>query len=213
MSKNNLPLAHPLVRLLAWLIDVSFSVLVTLLGLLLVSQSVAAVELIPNIILAVTVSWILFPLMYFFVNPYLMTKFGGGIGKLATGLIVVNDEGHYLSYWRSLFRNTVGYIISNAFFCLGFIWIWVDKQRQGWHDQIIGSYVRVSQGTGVVIGLIVLVLLGGASVFVANSLVENFTRNEAMYQEVFNSLQEEELELESSEATPEATPFLMPTDY
>ncbi len=40
-----------------------------------------------------------------------------------------------------LFRELIGKIISYMIFCLGFIWILIDKDSQGWHDKLIGSIV------------------------------------------------------------------------
>jgi uncharacterized RDD family membrane protein YckC len=39
------------------------------------------------------------------------------------------------------FLRWVGYIISAAGICLGFIWIIFDRKKQGWHDKIAGTVV------------------------------------------------------------------------
>ena len=61
-------------------------------------------------------------------------------GKMVCKIKVVNLKGERLGYPRSFLR-WVGYIISSFVFCLGFLWIVWDKNKQGWHDKIAGSYV------------------------------------------------------------------------
>ncbi|MDF0591770.1 RDD family protein [Candidatus Methanocrinis natronophilus] len=39
------------------------------------------------------------------------------------------------------FLRWVGMEISGIFLLLGYIWILIDKKRQGWHDKIAGTYV------------------------------------------------------------------------
>ena len=61
-------------------------------------------------------------------------------GKMMCKIKVVNLKGERLGYPRSFLR-WVGYIISSFVFCLGFLWVVWDKNKQGWHDKIAGSYV------------------------------------------------------------------------
>jgi uncharacterized RDD family membrane protein YckC len=35
----------------------------------------------------------------------------------------------------------IGYFISAFVFCLGFLWVAIDKRKQGWHDKIAGTLV------------------------------------------------------------------------
>jgi len=35
----------------------------------------------------------------------------------------------------------IGYFISTFIFCLGFLWVAIDKRKQGWHDKIAGTLV------------------------------------------------------------------------
>src|SRR3989344_2455 len=71
--------------------------------------------------------------------------FGGPIGKLLTGLRVINENGNYISLKRSFFRHTVGYQFSTILFGLGFLAIIKDPQKQGWHDKVVGSKVIVAK--------------------------------------------------------------------
>jgi uncharacterized RDD family membrane protein YckC len=61
-------------------------------------------------------------------------------GKMICKLKVVNLNGEPIGFpWA--FLRWVGYIISSFVFCLGFLWVVWDKNKQGWHDKIAKSYV------------------------------------------------------------------------
>jgi uncharacterized RDD family membrane protein YckC len=68
------------------------------------------------------------------------SKKQGTIGKQIMGIKVVNMLGNPLSLQQSIARNFAK-IISYKVLCLGFIWILVDKMRQGWHDKMTKTYV------------------------------------------------------------------------
>ena len=61
-------------------------------------------------------------------------------GKMVCKLRVVNKNGETIGYPRAFLR-WAGYIISSFVFCLGFLWVVWDKNKQGWHDKIAKSYV------------------------------------------------------------------------
>jgi len=46
-----------------------------------------------------------------------------------------------IGFWRVAFRQTIGKLISFSGLNLGFIWILIDDNSQGWHDKIAKSYV------------------------------------------------------------------------
>ena len=35
----------------------------------------------------------------------------------------------------------LGYFLSSAVFCLGFLWVAIDRRKQGWHDKLAGTVV------------------------------------------------------------------------
>jgi len=39
------------------------------------------------------------------------------------------------------FARLLGYWVNQVVFYIGFIWIFVDKRRRGWHDLIAGTVV------------------------------------------------------------------------
>jgi uncharacterized RDD family membrane protein YckC len=66
---------------------------------------------------------------------------GASLGKKLLGLRVVNRDGSTSDPARIALRYLIGYAISFLIFCLGFIWIAFDGQKQGWHDKIFSTYV------------------------------------------------------------------------
>jgi uncharacterized RDD family membrane protein YckC len=54
-------------------------------------------------------------------------------GKYLLGLRVYRMDGERLTLTRSI-RRYIGYILSFAAFGLGFLWITIDDERQGFHD-------------------------------------------------------------------------------
>lgn len=61
-------------------------------------------------------------------------------GKALMGLRIITVEGRKISFFRALLRY-LAYFLSAGLFFLGFIWIFVDERRQGWHDKIAGTIV------------------------------------------------------------------------
>ncbi|HLA48407.1 MAG TPA: RDD family protein, partial [Nitrospinota bacterium] len=43
--------------------------------------------------------------------------------------------------YKKAFIRYIGYIISEIPLFLGFLWIVFDKDKQGWHDKIAGTFV------------------------------------------------------------------------
>ncbi|HEV8193186.1 MAG TPA: RDD family protein [Ktedonobacterales bacterium] len=61
-------------------------------------------------------------------------------GKALLGLRVVRANGQRLSVRRSILRYFAYWVSALPLF-LGFLWILVDNERQGWHDKIADTYV------------------------------------------------------------------------
>jgi uncharacterized RDD family membrane protein YckC len=71
---------------------------------------------------------------------YFIGASGQTIGKLVCHLKVVQTNGEPVSYGQAFLR-WVGYLVSSIFLYLGFFWIAIDPNRQGWHDKIADTYV------------------------------------------------------------------------
>ncbi len=101
----------------------------------------------------------------FFMALYLVTAFltdmvyfiwfhgtiGQTLGKRLLGLRLIRTSGEKMTLGIAFLR-WVGSLISGLFVCLGFIWIAIDHQKQGWHDKIAATLViRTQNGPGAVV--------------------------------------------------------------
>jgi uncharacterized RDD family membrane protein YckC len=66
--------------------------------------------------------------------------FQGTFGKKIMGIKVVNEEGERLTLQHSVQRN-ISKMLSYFVVFLGFVWILIDKNKQGWHDKMSKTYV------------------------------------------------------------------------
>jgi uncharacterized RDD family membrane protein YckC len=71
-------------------------------------------------------------------NPW--TGKGQTIGKKMRGIKIVKVDGSDLTLTDAIIRY-IGYMISSFIVGLGFIWILIDANKQGWHDKIAKTYV------------------------------------------------------------------------
>lgn len=82
--------------------------------------------------------------IYFIISCFYFTYFygstGQSVGKKIMKIKVISATGDMITY-RMAFIRYIGYIISEIPFFLGFLWIAFDKDKQGWHDKIAGTYV------------------------------------------------------------------------
>lgn len=79
-------------------------------------------------------------LLKFFYFTFFHSYNGQTVGKLICGIRVVDLKGKNISIFKSLVRF-FGYYLSLYCLGLGFLWILVDKNKQGWHDKLAGSIV------------------------------------------------------------------------
>jgi uncharacterized RDD family membrane protein YckC len=77
-------------------------------------------------------------LVYF---PYYWAKTGQTPGMKQQGIKVVRDrDGGPITMGTAILR-LIGYWVSGLVFYIGYIWIFIDKRRRGWHDLIAGTVV------------------------------------------------------------------------
>ncbi len=81
-------------------------------------------------------------LVYF---TYFHASTGQTIGKKFLKIKVIQTSGEPLNY-KIAFIRWAGYLISEFAIFLGFIWVVFDKNKQGWHDKIAGTYVVKTRG-------------------------------------------------------------------
>lgn len=86
----------------------------------------------------------------FVATIYFWQRFLGTPGKMATKLTIVDAEtGEKMDTTQAVLRY-FAYIVSALPLGLGFIWIGVDKRKQGWHDKLAGTVVLKSNQTQAV---------------------------------------------------------------
>lgn len=74
-------------------------------------------------------------------NVALLTMQGATLGKKVVHIRVVNTNYQPIKLSQALVRETIGKILSSMIFSLGYLWIAIDKKKQGWHDKIAKTYV------------------------------------------------------------------------
>lgn len=96
-------------------------------------------QMMTSVTLLVWVFSILMNMAYF---TYFHGSSGRTPGKMLLNLQVVSIEGQPIGFGVAFLRS-VGYLVSSAIFCLGYIWIGFDKKKQGWHDKIAQTVVII----------------------------------------------------------------------
>lgn len=62
-------------------------------------------------------------------------------GKRILRVRVVREDGRPAGIGIMLLREVIGKFLSAMVFCLGYLWIILDSENQGWHDKLASSYV------------------------------------------------------------------------
>lgn len=75
------------------------------------------------------------------ITVWFWTKYLGTPGKMALRLRVVDAQtGHAISTPKAIGRY-LGYYLSAFALMLGFIWVSIDKKKQGFHEKLAGTVV------------------------------------------------------------------------
>ena len=74
------------------------------------------------------------------LSLYLFAK-GMTIGKKLLGMRVAKEDGRPAGFLTMLIREWIGKLVSAVVLSLGFVWILIDKENQGWHDKLMRTYV------------------------------------------------------------------------
>ena len=86
------------------------------------------------------------------------------IGKKYFNLQVVRTDDSKMDLTRAFVREIIGKLISYVVLFIGIFWIIFDKQKQGWHDKIAGTYVvytaPLSRGKKLLANILILVIPG-----------------------------------------------------
>lgn len=191
MEKNN-KLASGLLRFLSAIIDIMAWLLLFLLVLVTISTSSGLYSLLDSLLYGLIITIVLTTFGVPIINSYMISKFGGGFGKLLTGTrIVKEDDGTFLNFKMAFLRNHVGYAVSSLMLGLGFLWLFVDKRRQAWHDMMVQSLVVVRSKKAYVLAILSVFLLIMLNVFVANKVYTNIMINQEFYNGVIEDIKSE----------------------
>ena len=134
-------LATPVERLIAAIIDaailIGIAIVISILQFILAKIHLGFVGMLLGLVqLAISVGYYIY--LWGVENPY--TGKGQTIGKKMRGIKIIKADGSDLTVGDAVIRY-IGYIISSMVFGLGFIWILIDANNQGWHDKIAKTYV------------------------------------------------------------------------
>ena len=99
-------------------------------------SATAAVAVVGTILYVIGV--LLVTLAYF---PYFWAKSGQTPGMKPFHLYVVRDSDGGKISGAQAFVRLLGYWLSAAVLYLGFVWVFIDTRRRGWHDLIAGTVV------------------------------------------------------------------------
>lgn len=137
-------------RFFAFVIDIFIIVAVTTISALVFALIISFFGLTPGenstsslqtflLWLALTINLVL----YFGYFIFFWMTSGQTPGKGLMGIRVISMDGRPLTFFQAVVR-LIGYWISALAFFLGFLWITIDDQRQGWHDTMARTYVIYS---------------------------------------------------------------------
>ncbi len=93
---------------------------------------------IPSLYLWISIATVVVALCY---APLFIWKWGATPGKMVCKLKVVKTDYQKVGFWRALLRETFAKWISSFFFNLGYFWMFLNKQRMTWHDEIAQTVV------------------------------------------------------------------------
>lgn len=184
---NNI--AQPWQRLLAYFVDIVFFWIFPIVLVYFLSFSPDATDALNRLFLYLVLLILVYPLIYSLFVSYLISSFGGTLGKLLTGTKIILSDGKNLSFWRAFFRNRIAYIVSGLLFWLGFVWILVDKERRAWHDQIVDTYVVVRDSRFAILGIVSIVVLVFLELILINRSIINFRLNSTVYEDIISGIQ------------------------
>ncbi len=190
--------ASILKRIIAKLIDLTLIWAIYLFLLMLVFSQSKITAFLDQIVYSIIVV-IYLPIVLPFINSILTSIFGGSLGKLLTGIKIINKEGQKISFSKALFRQFIGYKVSAMGLGLGFIWAVLDKNNQTWHDKISNTFVTSIHKLGLLTGLISLTLLTAVNIYILSNSIQQFGKHKKIYGQTIQSLWKEISSLKTQE--------------
>ena len=71
---------------------------------------------------------------------------GQTLGKVAIGIMVINERGEPPGITKAIVREILGKGVCEIAIFLGYVWVGWDKNKQGWHDHIAKTHVIRAPG-------------------------------------------------------------------
>jgi uncharacterized RDD family membrane protein YckC len=134
-------------RSAAWLIDqailsIIYSLAAVAIGAVIGAYANSGIG-VPGLVLAPSVIgfWLAPMFGHFLYFGYLWSRRERSIGMGVMNIRVVKPDGHLLSFVMAGLRGSLGYFLSGLIFGLGYLWFFVDKQQETWHDKIFNTVV------------------------------------------------------------------------
>ena len=139
-------------RAIAITIDLIFLDVSTKISLLPLKRSIDLGDIIPADLFSMDTFqakvFLLYVVLYLFAGlilssvyfTYFHSATGQSIGKGLLKIKAIQTSGEPLNF-KIAFIRWGGYFISGLAMYLGFLWVLFDKNKQGWHDKIAGTYV------------------------------------------------------------------------
>lgn len=136
-------------RFAAWLIDQAVLSIIYLLASIAVGvvtgiltsrgiQSPGLPPLSPSVRGLIPALYLFGHFLYF---GYFWSRRERSIGMGMIHIRVVKTDGRPLSFVMAGLRGSLGYSLSGLIFGLGYLWFFVDKQQETWHDKIFNTAV------------------------------------------------------------------------
>jgi uncharacterized RDD family membrane protein YckC len=167
MSNGDVKYAGLMVRLFALLIELVTITIVYFIFLYLVLSGLSAdsmaVKSVDTVLLTLVFAFISAPLVTL-LNASLISKYGGGFGKLVFGLKIRDEPSmNNISFVKAFYRSVFGYTFSSKLFGLGFLKITRDDKKRGWHDDLFETVVvsEKRHTAGYVLFVISILVLAG----------------------------------------------------
>lgn len=177
-------IASPIHRFIAAVVDGSVYLSLSLVLINQITNASMISVLLDNVMIAILVL-LCWNIVLGVAKAVLTATLGGSIGKLVTGISVVDPNGNYLSIGRSFFRTYIGSIVASAPLFVGYVWIVIDRKfHRGWEDLVTDSFVVIKHKTGVFVGGFIMLVLIGLNIYLVNNILTNIQSNAGFYHEI-----------------------------
>lgn len=176
--------AKPFSRFIAGVINCLLFILFYPIVIFWISLSQTPEEVLFRIVISVSLG-IFHTFVFYFVESLLVSNLGANIGKLVTGLTVVNEKREKLSFSDALFLTFIGNYVLNATFGLGSLLILQKPKHLGLNDLVSGTEVLVKSPKSIFLGILVSILLALLICFFVGSSFSNFINYKSLYENIF----------------------------